>query len=221
VQEMCQDISGASAHFSRIPVVGDTGGASDYAWARMLDAADLLSHVKPDVISWNGTKGGAMGFDIDRELTRQIAQQTGIPASTSALAILDALTLLQARRIALVTPYDAGYQAKCIAAFKAQGFLVTADKGAGLLDNFAYGEVPQADIASMTRAAVAEGKPDAVVYFCTNFHGAAIAPELEAELDLPILDSTALGVWGALRATMHPVAALGRWGRIFRGGSSA
>lgn len=221
VQDMIRDIPGASAHFSRIPVVGDTGGASDYAWPRMLDAAELLSHARPDVISWNGTKGGTLGFEIDRTLTARITGQTGVPASTAALAILDALALLKARHIALVTPYDAAYQAKCIAAFAAQGIPVVAERGAGLADNFAYGAVSEVEIAAMTRAAVAESRPDAVVYFCTNFHGASVAPALEIELDLPILDSTALGVWGAVRAAGQPLAALGRWGSIFRGATPA
>jgi maleate isomerase len=221
VQAMCAEIPGASAHFSRIPVVGDTGGASDYAWGRMLDAAELLSHAKPDVISWNGTKGGTMGFGIDRTLTERITAATGVAASTSALAILDALALLGATRIALVTPYDAAYQAKCVAAFEAQRIAVASERSAGIADNYAYGAVTEAEIASMTRAAVAEGRPDAVVYFCTNFHGARIAPTLEAELGLPILDSTALGVWGALRTAGRPTEPLGRWGRIFRGAAPA
>jgi maleate isomerase len=221
VQAMCADMPGASAHFSRIPVVGDTGGAADYAWERMLDAAELLSHARPDVISWNGTKGGALGFDIDRRLAERISAATGVPASTSALAILEALSLLKAKRIALVTPYDAAYQAKCVAGFASQGVAVASERGAGLIDNFAYGEVPEAEIAAMTRAAIAESRPDAVVYFCTNFYGAGIAAALEAELDLPILDSTALGVWGALRAAGRPTTPLGRWGRIFRDAGTA
>lgn len=216
VQAMCRDIPQGSAHFSRIPVVGDTGGAFDYAWERMLDAATLLSHAKPDAISWNGTKGGSLGFEIDRKLTARIQEATGVPASTSALAILEALRLIGARSIALVTPYDESYQSNCIRAFAAQGLPCIAERHSGLSDNFAYGDVPEAEIAAMTRAAVAEARPDAVVYFCTNFLGAEIAPGLEEELGLPILDSTALGVWGALRSTGAATASLARWGRIFR-----
>ncbi len=71
----------------------------------------------------------------------------------------------------------------------------------------------------------AEVQPDAVIYFCTNFFGAEIAPVLEAELGVPVLDSTALGVWGAMRARQggslrrsrgggvsSPCEAIGFWG---------
>ncbi len=214
VQAMLADLPGASAHFTRIPVVGDTGGIAGYDMPRMLDAATLLSHALPDVISWNGTKGGALGFEVDRELTAEVTRATGLPASTSALAFLDALKALSARRIALVTPYDDAYQAKCIKAFAGQGFETVSERHSGLLDNFSYGRVPPENIAAMTRAAVGEVRPDAVIYFCTNFFGAEIAPVLEAELGVPVLDSTALGVWGALRGGRKP-SVLARWGRLF------
>lgn len=215
VQAMGRDMPEVATLFSRIPVVGDTGGASDYAWERMLDAATLLSHARPDVISWNGTKGGALGFDIDRRLTARITDATGIPASTSALSILDALGALGARSISLVTPYDGAYQARCVAAFASQGFACVSERHSGLIDNLSYASVTASDIAGMTRAAIAEARPDAVVFFCTNFAGAFPAPALEAETGVPVLDSTALGVWGALRTMGAPLAPLRRWGAVF------
>ncbi len=181
----------------------------------MIDAATLLSHALPDAISWNGTKGGALGFDVDRALVAEITKATSIPASTSALALLDALEVLSAKRVALITPYDDAYQAKCVMGFSGQGIQTVSERHSGLVDNFSYGLVPAEEIAAMTRAAVAETRPDAVVFFCTNFFGAEIAPALELELDLPVLDSTALGVWGALRAAGRDPIVLARWGRIF------
>lgn len=221
VQAMARDMPEVATLFSRIPVVGDTGGASDYAWERMLDAATLLSHATPDVITWNGTKGGTLGFTIDRTLTARITQATGIKATTSALSILEALALIKAKTIALVTPYDDAYQAKCVASFAAQGFTTVSERHSGLTDNLSYASVTADAIAAMTRAAVAEARPDAVIYFCTNFAGAFPAPALENELGLPILDSTALGVWGGLRAMGAPLSALRRWGRIFDDGLGA
>ncbi len=104
---MLGDMPGSAALFTRIPVVGDTGGVPGYDMARMIDAATLLSHALPDAISWNGTKGGALGFDVDRALVAEITAATGIPACMlplTALALLDALEALSARRIALITP---------------------------------------------------------------------------------------------------------------------
>ncbi len=213
-QALCA-AAGVDSLFSRIPVHGATGGVSEYDWERMLEAATLLSHAKPDVICWNGTKGGALGFDIDRRLTARITETTGCPATTSALSILDALGAFKARTIALVTPYDAAYQAKCAAAFQEAGFAVAAERHSGLTDNLSYAGVSAGEIAAMTRAALADGRCDAVVYFCTNFSGAGIAPVLEAECGIPVLDSTAVGVWGALRAAGVAMSPLARFGRVF------
>lgn len=215
-QAICGGRPDLSTHFTRIPVHGDTGGVAGYDMPRMLDAATLLSHARPDVISWNGTKGGALGFEVDRALCAEMTAATGIVATTAALAILDALDRLKARRIALVTPYDDAYQAKCIAAFAARGFTCVAERHAGLIDNFSYGEISEAEIAAMTRAALAEAPADAVIYFCTNFGGAGVAVEIEAESNVTVLDSTALGIWGALSAAGYDTASIRGWGRVFQ-----
>jgi maleate isomerase len=214
-QAMLHGLPGASTHFTRIDVHGDTGGSTGYNWAQMTEAAILLSHARPDLICWNGSKGGALGFDIDRELCTRIEEKTGIRATTAALSLLELLGLFQAKRIALVTPYDAAYQAKCIAGFASKGITTASERHSGLTDNFSYGEIPPSAIADMTRAACAEAMPDAVVYFCTNFDGAGLAPTLEAELGIPVLDSTAIGVWGAARGAGFDLGLLSRWGRAF------
>jgi maleate isomerase len=214
-QMMLHGLAEVSTHFTRITVHGDTSGAAGYDWQSMVDAATLLSHARPDVICWNGSKGGTYGFDIDVELCSRIEKATGIRATTAALSLLELLRQFKATRIALVTPYDVAYQARCIAGFDSKGIATVSERHSGLIDNFAYGAVSHATIAEMTRAACAETMPDAVVYFCTNFDGAALAPVLEAELGIPVLDSTAIGVWGAARAAGFDLRLLSRWGRAF------
>ena len=100
-------------------------------------------------------------------------------------------------------------------AFAGKGFATIAERHSGLQDNFSYGRVTEDEIAAMTRAALGEARPDAVIYFCTNFAGASVAPLIEIEFGIPVLDSTALGVWGALRAANRKLSGLARWGRLF------
>ena len=212
---LASGVPGMSTQFTRIPVYGDASSATGYNWDRMVDAATLLSHADPDVLLWNGSKGGALGFDVDHELCTRMTAATGLPAVTSALAILDALDRLQARRIALVTPYDTAYQAKCIAGFASRGIETACERHSGLTDNFSYGRIPADEIAAMTRAALRDAQADAVVYFCTNFAGAPVAPVIEGEFGVPVLDSTALGIWGAMRAVGFDSNQVRGWGRIF------
>lgn len=217
VTAVLRDLPGVSAHFSRIPVAGARDPFPDrYDLAAMLTAARLLADAKPGTIQWNGSKGGAIGLDHDRALARRIEDATGIAATTSSLALVEALERFGARRLALVTPYAEGYQRRVMATLAAEGFDCVAESHLGLTDNLSYAGVAPARIADQARAAVAAARPEAVLTWCTNYAGALVAAELEAELGLPVLDATLLPVWGALRIVGAPTApAAARWGRLF------
>src|ERR1700759_886663 len=65
---MLAGLPGVSAHFSRFKVTEIA--LSDQALAQfdtdnILRAAELLAHAKVDVIGWNGTSSGWLGFDTD------------------------------------------------------------------------------------------------------------------------------------------------------------
>ncbi len=204
-----------SGHFSRTEVTGSADGyADDYDWDGMLRAATLLSHAAPAAIAWNGSKGGSIGFDRDELLCRRITQSTGIPATTSTLAIRAALRANGARRVALVTPYAASYASRIPPVFARAGFEVVAEAHAGLSDNLAYAAVPDADILAMARAAAA-ARPDAILAYCTNFPAAHLVDLLEHELGIPFYDSASAGVWGALRAAGAPTGPGRQWGSLF------
>ena len=217
VTALLRNLPEVSAHFSRIPVAGSHDPFPDrYDLAAMLTAARLLADAKPGSIQWNGSKGGAIGFAHDRALKARIEDATGIPATTSSLALVEALGRLGARRLALVTPYTEAYQRRVMATLAAEGFECAAESHLGLTDNLGYAGVAPARIAGQVRQAVAAARPEAVLCWCTNYAGALVAAGLEAELGLPVLDATLLPVWGALRMVGAETApAAPRWGRIF------
>ena len=210
-----RDFPEVSCHFSRTGVVGETDPfPASYDWESMLGAAHLLSHAKPDMIVWNGSKAGSIAVDLDRELCNRIRAETGIPATTSTLALVDALNARGARRIAIITPYTDTYQNKVVATFKREGYDCVAEVAVGLTDNLSFAAIPFDDIRTMIRD-VAKAKPDAVVAWCTNFPAAPLAAEMEAETGIPLFDSAALAVW-------HPLVRLGydtrqahAWGTLF------
>ena len=157
-QSICRELDGVVPLFTRIPVYGSTspekGGSGPYDWSAMLRAAELLSHADPQAICWNGSKGGEFGFDVDERLCADIQAATGIPAVTSALAVVKLLRMLDVERVALVTPYTQAGQAKCIAGFEGKGFTIVGERHGGLTDNLSFGSVSPDDIAEMARAAV-------------------------------------------------------------------
>jgi len=211
-----RDLPEVSVHFSRTPVFGAADPSPDaYASEGLLAAAKLLAHAAPDVLVWNGSKGAGIGFEHDRTLAAAISAETGIRATTSILGMAALLQARGVRRIGVVTPYSEVSQRKTLDCLAREGFEVASHAFAGLSDNLSYASVPAEKIAAMVRE-VAGAKPQAVLCLCTNFPAAVIAAPLEAELGLPIYDSTALGVWHALRlAGVDTAPAAAQWGSLF------
>lgn len=205
-----------SAHFARIGVVGDRDPFPDsYDLDGMLTAARLLSHANPDVILWNGSKGGSIGLSHDADLKRRIEDATGIRATTSSLALLDALATLGARRVALVTPYAEAYQQRVVATLAREGFEVVGESHLGLTNNLSYAAVPLDQIRAQVESVMA-ARPEAVLTWCTNYAGALIAADAERSHDVTVLDATVLPLWHALRmlgVRTSPAAAA--WGSLF------
>jgi maleate isomerase len=210
-----RDFPEVSPHFSRTPVHGDRDPfPAGYDLNGMLGAARLLAHARPDVIVWNGSKGGSIDFGVDHDLCARITAETGIRVTTSTLALDEVLKASGVARYGLVSPYDAAYQQKTIASFERAGYRCAAEAHSGLTDNLSFASVPAEAIAAMVRE-VARARPDAIVTWCTNFPAAPVVPALERELGIPIYDSTLLPIWKALRLCGVDTRAGRRWGRLF------
>lgn len=180
----------------------------------MLAAADLLADAKVDNICWNGTSAGWLGFERDRALCAAIEQQTGIRATSSVLALDRLMHKKGLRRIALVTPYTDDVQQRILKTFTQEGYDCVAERHTAEHMNFAFAKVTPARIASLIRE-VAQAKPDAIAVFCTNMWGGLLADEMEAELGIPILDTVATALWGALTEAGVPPSRISGWGRLF------
>ena len=123
---MLAGLDDVSAHFARFPVTEIALSADALAQfdpSEILRAAVLLSHAKVDVITWSGTSAAWLGFPSDVELCRRITAATGIPATTAMLAMNDALAVLGARRIGLVSPYLGEVQAAIVANYAGLGIV--------------------------------------------------------------------------------------------------
>ncbi|MBR0773426.1 aspartate/glutamate racemase family protein [Bradyrhizobium diazoefficiens] len=215
---MLHDLDSVTAHFSRFRVTEialDEAALGQFDASVMLPAADLLADAKVDAIAWNGTSASWLGIGRDRSLCDAILARTGIPATTSTLACIEAVRALGAGRVGLVSPYTGDVQRRIAKVWAGEGIAPHAERHLGLRDNFSFGEVPPATIAGMVRAVAADGA-DAVVVLCTNLDSAALAAPLERELDIAVLDSVAVTLWRTLDLAGGDIARLAQWGRIFQ-----
>jgi len=209
-----------SAHFGRFRVTEialSNQALGQFDDSEILRAAEMLSHAKVEVIGWNGTSSGWLGFDADERLCRRITEATGAKACTSVLALNEIFSLTGVRRFGLVTPYLDDVQAAIIKNYAASGYECVAERHLRQCDNFSFSEVSADDIRTMVREA-AKARPDAITIFCTNLRGAPLVEELEAETGIPIYDTIATVVWKSLKLVGADPARVKGWGRLFRSG---
>src|SRR3979409_328237 len=136
---MLAELPEVTAHFSRFKVteIALSGPAlAQFDDSEILPAAELLAHAKVNVIAWNGTSSGWLGFERDVRLCERITQATGIPACTAMLALNELLALTGAKRVGFVTPYLDDVQARINANYERAGYGVAADRHLGMQDKF-------------------------------------------------------------------------------------
>ncbi|WMS42222.1 aspartate/glutamate racemase family protein [Acuticoccus sp. MNP-M23] len=217
-QAMIAGLDGVSAHFARFRVVEislRTEALGQFQLEPMLAAAELLADAKVDAIAWNGTSAGWLGFDKDETLCAAIETRTGVPASSSVLALLDIVKRSGASTYGLVTPYVADVQDKIVETFAGAGLTCAAEEHLSITENFAFGEVSEARVREMCFG-VARAQPDCIIVLCTNMRGGRIAADIEAETGIPVHDTVATAVWGALRKAGRDPSAIHGWGRLFQ-----
>ncbi len=210
-------VPGCSAHFSRFKVTEISLSAQalgQFDDSKILAAAELLADAKVDVIAWSGTSSGWLGFDADRRLVERINDRTGIAATTAVLALNELLALRDIRSLALVTPYTGDVQQRIVDNYAKLGIDVVAERHLDICVNHDFALVDPERLRTLMRE-VAGARPQAITTFCTNLHAARLADAVEAELDIPLLDTVSTTVWGALRAAGADPAAVHGWGRLF------
>jgi maleate isomerase len=211
-------VPGASVHFSRFKVTEISLSAQalgQFDDSKILAAADLLADAKVDAIGWSGTSSGWLGFDADVRLCERIRERTGIVATTAVLALNELLALKRIRRLALVTPYTQDVQRRIVAQYTARDLEVVAERHLGITVNHDFaGVAPERLRALMDEVALA--RPQAITTFCTNLRAAPLAPEVEAALGIPLLDTVSTPVWGLMRAAGADPAQVRGWGELFQ-----
>ncbi|MDV3125416.1 aspartate/glutamate racemase family protein [Mycobacterium sp. 21AC1] len=217
---MLGDRTDVSVHFTRIPVgrVGlDDSSDAQFDTAAMQAAAALLATAGVDVIAWNGTAGSWLGVPHDRAITDAITAATGVPALTTTQAYLAVFGALGVRNVGLVTPYPDDMNARIGQCYRDEDITVVAAHGFGLTETTHIARVRPEDLLAPSRQ-VAQSKPDAIAYVCTNLLGADAVEAVETELGVPVLDSVVITLAACLAVVgadpVHP-----RWGRHLAGAS--
>lgn len=195
---------GVSFHTHRMALHSDI--ASPQGRARLekdLDAAfDLLLPATPDVIAYACT-AGSMVSPVTA-LPDALRRRHEVAAVTTSAAIVDALRTLGARRLSVATPYGETLNAHEAAFLSENGFEVAHIAGLGIGESGPedFPRIARTAIETVrahARAAFVAGS-DALLILCTDFPAQPLIPELEADLDVPVVTSNQATLWACLRA---------------------
>lgn len=182
--------------FTRVPYAGHPSDGYDPEPFRR--AAVMLAEARPDVIVWNATRGALLGFEPDRRLCAAIERETGIRATTTALATVALLKAKGLTKIALLAQGDDREGRKLAEAFGRQGIDIVAGVHLGIRDNYEAAQVSAGSIEKHAEALAMKSAPDAIVIWSTNLAGYAPASSVAARVRIPVFDSAAVGIFHAL-----------------------
>jgi maleate isomerase len=214
---MVSRLENVSAHFARFCVTEislQEASSRQFNSDKILAAAHLLADAHVDVICWSGTSASWLGFEKDEQLCALITEATGIPATTSVLALNEVLALNHIHRLGLVTPYIQEVHDRIIANYANIGIACVAERHLNIQNNFSFAEIEPDRLATLIRD-VAHDKPQAIVTMCTNLRAAHLVDDLEQEIGIPIYDSVSAVIWKALKLVQIEPRSVFGWGRIF------
>ncbi|MDL5201753.1 aspartate/glutamate racemase family protein [Streptomyces sp. ALI-76-A] len=161
------------------------------------DAVRTLTAVTPEVVAYACTSGSFVGgIAGERAMCEAMTRSGALPSVTTSGALLEALTELGVRRVALVTPYTVSVT-RALEEYVAQAGVTVA--GCAYMDLTRHiWKVPYRDVADMARRAARDGA-DALFISCTNLPTYDVIPQLEAELRIPVISANQVTMWAALR----------------------
>jgi maleate isomerase len=232
--DMCEEAEfmamappGVSIHTTRVPFHGMWQGATldpniganplrAYLEPPVLDdAAELLAYAPVQCMCLAFTNTSFLGtVDDDRRLMRRLEQRTReIPVIDTCLAVLAALQVLGARRLAFINPPWVGTAITQAGAayFGGAGLEVVLAQSAELPHD--PRDIHPGTLYEWARAHVPAGA-DAVFVGGNGFRAIGMIEALEEDLQRPVLTANQVLFWYALRRTGSGARVSG-YGRIF------
>jgi maleate isomerase len=187
------------------PVELKDGIVTNAALAAMFDsdqleiAAKTLAARGAERILFCCTSGSLInGPGWDQVIAERIERASGIPGSTTTGAVLAALRALDARTIAIGTPYIAEVDERERAFFAQMGFTIAQIEGLGCYTDPEIAAVTPEQIVALAERV---NRPEADVVFlsCTTLNVAGSIDRIEEVLGKPVVTSNQASAWALMR----------------------
>ena len=164
----------------------------------ILGAADLLRHVKPDVIAMGDCAGSFInGKNGNLRLEHAVKQATGMSAVTMSSAMVEALGALGIGRVAVLSPYAPDVTDRFRSFLAEHGIVVEAS---GSIDRASELEIDAMNSADWKRHArrVDVTAAQALAVAGGGVSLSSIVDQLESDLGKPVITGPGALMWAAL-----------------------
>jgi maleate isomerase len=222
-QRIIAELPEVTIHFSRFTVHKIALSATALAQfdnSKIIEAAKLLADAYVDVIGWSGTSSGWLGFEQDEKLCTEITAATGIPTTTSVLALNKLISKMKIERLSLVTPYTVDVQEAIVKNYATIGVDCGLERHLNQSHNAGFADISEATFDDMVEQLVESGAKHISV-FCTGLKAAQRVQHWEERYGISVLDTVATVMWDALKMTGVDVSRVKGWGSIFHDTVSA
>lgn len=221
VEPVCMEVfyrlkEKASVHFARVEVTKvDTSKETERQFSQsiMLEAAKQLASAKVDCIVWSGTAASWRGIDRDIRLCEEIRKTTGIPATSSTLAIIHYCKQQGIGQIAAITPYIDEVNEQIITEYEKNEIKIVDLKAMKIIDNLEIGQISPERITDLCRQ-VTSKTAKGIAIICTNLDGTDAAKYHEAEINKVVIDSVLVAIREAFLLTGVTTESLKDWGQV-------
>lgn len=204
---------GAAFYATRLPVEGQV---TDETFRRMEEESDramrelMTARVQALAFCDMGV-ALVMEEGWGEKRVARIEEQSGLPATTGALAMLDALKTLGAGRIAVATPYPESLHVRAAPFFGRYGHTCVSDANLPISDPEQVGKTPPSRVYDLIKDA---DHPDAeaILLLATDIRSIEVIQTLEDELGKPVISTNTCLMWKALNlaGVNDPIDGYGR-----------
>lgn len=175
-------------------------------------AARLVPSESLDAVIFSCTSGSAViGTDTIEAAVQSV--RPGVPVVTPLGAAAEALGALDARRIAILTPYEQSVHERMIAHYEEAGFIVAASATYGSNREDIVRRISSASLVKDTQS-LAEDNVDAVFISCTALRCSGMIAHLESLIDRPVVTSNQASAWKVMQIAGKGPSGI-RHGRLF------
>ncbi len=195
--------AGTTVHTSRMLLEGSVTIEAEELMLDVYlpDCARQIGTLMPDVVVFGCTSAGALrGPAYEEELAVEIAQVTGAPTVTIMGAVVAELNRLEARTVAVLTPYSQEINDTIRESLETSGFEVTHINGMDVKGAFNIAAVSPDELLNYVRDELEGVESDCLFVSCANLRSVEVLDRLREVSARPVVTSNQAVLEGVKRA---------------------